>query len=167
MSRVKRFKLRTWSTPLTIGSFTALAVSGVLMFFDVVPGHLSFAHEVFSWFFLLGTGAHVVVNYRPFLKHLRSGWGRACLAIFATTLIVSMFSFGRITPEQLKWPIAEALTEAPLSILADMTRTDHAELLSKLETHGISAELDQCIKDVARDHKLDEFQVLGLIMLRE
>ncbi|MNR38623.1 hypothetical protein D3C85_1567410 [compost metagenome] len=37
MKTAKPFTLRTWSTPLTIGSFILMAVTGVLMFFDVVP----------------------------------------------------------------------------------------------------------------------------------
>jgi hypothetical protein len=106
MSTIQSFNLRTWATPLTIGSFVLMAVSGVLMFFDVVPGYLVFAHEWFSWFFLLGTAAHIAVNYRAFARHLRGGWGRAHVAVFSVLLVVSTFSFGRITAPQLKWPIS-------------------------------------------------------------
>ncbi|MCG8276944.1 DUF4405 domain-containing protein [Stenotrophomonas sp. NLF4-10] len=72
MKTAKPFTLRTWSTPLTIGSFILMAVTGVLMFFDVVPGYLAFAHEWFSWFFLVGAGGHIAVNFRPLVRHLQS-----------------------------------------------------------------------------------------------
>lgn len=159
--------LRTWSTPLTIGSFLLMAVTGVLMFFDVVPGYLSFAHEWFSWLFLLGAGGHIAVNLRPFTKHLRSSWGQASMALFALVLVVSSFSFGRITAPQLKWPISNALIEAPLSALADVTRTGSAELVAKLRTHGITATPEQNIKELAQTHGKDEFHILGLVILRE
>lgn len=167
MKTAKPFTLRTWSTPLTIGSFILMTVTGVLMFFDVVPGYLSFAHEWFSWFFLLGASGHIAVNFRPVTKHLRSNWGRANVAIFAVVLVVSTFSFGRITAPQLKWPISNALIEAPLSALADVTRTDSAELLAKLKTHGITATHDQNIKELAETHGKDEFHILGIVVLRE
>lgn len=167
MKTAQPFSLRTWSTPLTIGSFILMAVTGVLMFFDVVPGYLSFAHEWCSWFFLAGAAGHVAVNFRPFVKHLKSNWGRANVAIFTIALVVSMFSFGRITAPQLKWPISNALVEAPLSALADVTRTDQVELLAKLKTHGITATPKQNIKELAEEFDLDEFHILGLVFLRE
>ena len=167
MKTAKPFTLRTWSTPLTIGSFILMAVTGVLMFFDVVPGYLAFAHEWFSWFFLVGAGGHIAVNFRPLVRHLQSNWGRANVAIFAIILVVSTFSFGRITAPQLKWPISNALIEAPLSALADVTRTDPVELLAKLKTHGVTATPDQNIKELADAHDMDEFHILGLVILRE
>jgi len=163
----KSFNLRTWSTPLTIGSFILMAVSGVLMFFDVVPGYVSFAHEWFSWLFLVGAGGHIAVNFRAMAKHLKSNRGRASVAIFALALVVSMFSFGHITAPQLKWPISNALVEAPLSALAGVTRTDSGELVSRLAKHGIRATPEQNVKNLAEKHDVDEFHILGLVFLRE
>ena len=167
MTAAKPFSLRTWSTPLTIGSFILMAASGILMFFDVVPGYLSFAHEWFSWLFLVGVGGHVAVNFRPLVRHLRSHWGRANVVIFTVVLVVSMFSFGRITAPQLKWPVFDALVEAPLSALADVTRTDEAEIVARLETHGITATPGQNVRELAQAHGVDEFHILGLVFLRE
>lgn len=167
MKTAKSFSLRTWSTPLTIGSFILMAVTGILMFFDVVPGYLSFAHEWCSWLFLIGTAGHVAVNFRALVRHLKSNWGRANVAIFAIVLVVSTFSFGRITAPQLKWPISNALVEAPLSALAGVTRADPVELLEKLKTHGITATPEQSIKELAKEYGTDEFHILGLVFLRE
>ncbi|HCL86491.1 MAG TPA: hypothetical protein DIC45_08345 [Comamonadaceae bacterium] len=163
----KPFGLRTWSTPVTMGSFLLMSATGVLMFFDIVPGYLSFAHEWFSWLFLLGAGGHAVVHLRPLAKHLKTHWGRASVALCSAALAVSMFSFGRITAPQLKWPIAEALVDAPLHVLADLTRTDRATLLARLQAHGIAATADQSIKQLAAAQAVDEFHVLGLVILRK
>lgn len=167
MKTAKPFSLRTWSTPLTIGSFVLMAVTGVMMFFDLVPGYVSFAHEWFSWLFLLGAGGHIAINLRPLTKHLQSGWGRANVAIFAIVLVVSTYSFGRITAPQLKWPLAEALVSAPLSVLADLTPTRSSDLVGTLKAHGITATPEQSIKEVAALHDVDEFHVLGLVILRK
>lgn len=161
------FGLRTWSTPVTIGAFLLMAGTGVLMFFDVVPGYLSFAHEWFSWLFLLGAGGHIALHLRPMVKHLQSGWGRASAILFAAAFAISMFSFGRITAPQLKWPIAEALVGAPLSVLAELTRTPPAALLQRLQAHGIVAAPHQSIQELAATHAVDEFHVLGLVILRK
>lgn len=167
MKTARPFTMRTWSAPLTIGSFILMSVTGVLMFFDIVPGYVSFAHEWFSWAFVIGAVAHVAVNFKPFTKHLRSNWGRANVAIFSVIVMVSMYSFGRITAPQLKWPISNALIDAPLSALADITRADHAEMLEKLKAHGITATLEQNIKELALQNRVDEFHVLGLVFLAE
>ncbi|MBC6906318.1 DUF4405 domain-containing protein [Saccharophagus sp. K07] len=165
MKAAKPFTLRTWSTPITIGSFILMTVTGVLMFFDVVPGYLSFAHEWFSWIFIIGAAGHMVINFKPLTKHLRSNWGRGSVAIFSMIVFISTFSFGHITAPQLKWPISYALIDAPLSALADVTRTDHTELLQKLKNHGITATLDQNIRELAIEQNVDEFHMLGLVFL--
>lgn len=167
MKTSKPFGQRTWSTPLTIGSFILMAVTGVLMFFDVVPGYISFAHEWFSWLFLLGAGGHIAVNFRPLTRHLQSNWGRTSVAVFTVVLLVSTFSFGRITAPQLKWPISNALVDAPLSALADVTRTSTDDVLGKLKAHGISATPGQSIRDLATQHEVDEFHMLGLVFLAD
>jgi hypothetical protein len=165
MTAASQFSLRTWATPVTIGSFVLMGISGVLMFFDVVPGYLVFAHEWFSWIFLVGTGAHIAVNYRAFARHLKSEWGRASVAIFAVLLLASTYSFGRITAPQLKWPISEALVDAPLSALAGVVRTNPGQLVARLEAKGITATPDQNIRDLAAAYGIDEFHILGLVML--
>lgn len=67
----------------------------------------------------------------------------------------------------MKWPIFNALVQAPLSALADVTSTDSAELVAKLETHGIKATPEQNIKKLAEEHDMDEVHILGLVFLRE
>lgn len=165
MKRRKPFGLRTWSTPLTIGSFLLMAVTGGLMFFDVVPGYVSFAHEWFSWFFLIGAGGHIAVNIRPMKRHLESSWGRASVALFTVALVLSTFSFGHITAPQLKWPVFGALVQAPLSALAGVKRTDAVDIVTKLERHGITATPEQSIEDLAARNDVDEFHLLGLVFL--
>ncbi len=154
-----------WATPLTIGTFALMAGSGVMMFFDIVPGYVSFAHEWMSWLFLIAVVAHILLNYRSFTRHLAGRWGRASLVAFTAVLTISTLSFGRITAPQLKWPISEALIDANLSLLAELTHRNDAQLVRELAAQGIRARPDQSVKEVAKAHGMDEFHVLGLIFL--
>ena len=157
--------LRSWATPLTIGTFALMTGSGVLMFFDIVPGYVTFVHEWMSWLFLIAAAAHVLVNSRSFTRHLASRWGLASLLACTLVLVVSTLSFGRITAPQLKWPLSETLINAELSILADLQHSSDADLVASLATDGIRARPDQTVREVAAAHGLDEFHVLGLIFL--
>jgi len=163
----RKFGLRTWATPVTIGSSLLMAVSGVLMFFDVVPGYLVFAHEWFSWIFLAGIGGHIAANLKPLAKHLQSNWGRGSVVVFGLLLVASTYSFGLITAPQLKWPISQALIAAPLSALADVTQTAPSTLVEGLAAHGIAASPGDSIEKLAAAHDMDEFHILGLIFLRK
>jgi hypothetical protein len=157
--------LRSWATPLTIGTFALMTGSGVLMFFDFVPGYVTFVHEWMSWLFVIACAAHVLLNSRSFMRHLAGRWGQASLVVFTMMLIVSTLSFGRITAPQLKWPLSETLINARLSILADLRQSSDAQLVGALAAEGIRARSDQTVREVAAEHGLDEFHVLGLVFL--
>lgn len=159
--------LRPWATPLTIGAFVLMAVSGVMMFFHVMPGYITYAHRWLSWLFLLGAGAHIILNNRALVRHLGSAWGRTSLTVFTLALIVSTFSFGQVTAPQLERRVSEKLVEARLSTLADLTRTNQTGLLRKLAGHGVRARPDQTVKEVATEHGIEDFHILGLIFLEK
>jgi hypothetical protein len=142
-----------------------MTITGILMFFDIVPGYVAFAHEWFSWIFVIGSIAHVVVNLRSFKNHLKSDWGRSCVAVFSIIVAVSFFSWGHITMPQLKWPIAEALVNAPIAALAEVKRTEPDALLRKLEKQGFSGTPDQSVLELAKQYETDAFHLLGVIFL--
>ncbi|CAM3680430.1 hypothetical protein VA7868_04218 [Vibrio aerogenes CECT 7868] len=167
MKMNEKLRVRIWSTPLTIGSFILMSLSGILMFFDIVPGYISFVHEWFSWIFLLAVAGHLTMHFRPLKNHLQSVWGRTNVVIFTLILLISGFSFGRITAPQLKWPIAEILVNAPLSALADAKRVRQETFIQNLASHGILAEPGQTIRELAHRYDTDEFHLLGLIILDE
>lgn len=157
--------LRGWATPLTIGSFVLMTATGILMFFDIVPGYIVFAHEWFSWIFVAACAAHIAVNLRPFRNHLRTHRGRVLVILFSAATALSAFSWGRITLPQLKWPIAEALVDAPLAALAQVKRTDPAALLDRLERHGFPASPEDSLTQLAGRHHTDPAHLLGIVFL--
>ena len=52
-STTKTTALRRWATPLTIGAFVFMAVTGILMFFEVRLGIIKVAHEWLSWLMVI------------------------------------------------------------------------------------------------------------------
>lgn len=164
---LKAVSLRTWSTPLTIGSFILMSVTGVLMFFEWDIGLTTVVHQWFSWLFLVGCGGHIAANFRPFKNHLRSSWGKVSVTAFTLALAASLFSWGLITGPQLKRPIEEALVDAPLFALANTMRIAPDDLLTKLNMHGIAATDRQSIRDLAISSGADENYLLALVFLPE
>jgi hypothetical protein len=145
----KPITLRTWATPLTIGSFLLMVSTGLLLFFEWNTGLTTVAHQWLSWFFLIGVAGHLAVNFKPLQNLLKSTWGRASIAIFTTALIASVFSWGQVTGPQLERPIMEALLEARLSVLAGMTHKEPETLVRELEANGLSATTSDRLADIA------------------
>jgi len=158
---------RTWATPLVIGAFLLMSLSGLLMFFHWNTGLTAGAHQWFSWLFLLGAGGHIAANFRSFKAHLASRPGRASVAIFALALAASVFSWGLVTGSQLEKPIVQALVDAPLSSLAEVTRTEPDALVKKLKAHGIMAAPGQSVHELAAAQGISVERLLALVFLPE
>jgi hypothetical protein len=163
----KGFPVRSWATPLTIGSFVLMTVTGVLMFFEVDWALMAVLHQWFSWLFLLGAGGHIGANLRPFKNHLKSGWGQASSAVCALVLIASFFTWGLITGPQLERPIEEKLVDAPLSALAGLVQTTPEDLVRRLSAHGIAAAGEQSIREISGASGAGENLLLGIVFLSE
>ncbi len=163
----KPITLRTWATPLTIGSFLLMAATGLLLFFEWNAGLTTVVHQWFSWFFLIGVAGHLAINVRPLTSHLKSSGGRASIAIFTVVFAASILSWGQITGPQLERPIMAALVEAPLSTLAAMTHRQPEALVRKLEANGLIAAGDETLSAIAERNGIGVNQLLGLIFLTE
>jgi hypothetical protein len=161
----KPIQVRSWATPLTMGAFLLMSVTGVLMFFGWDRALTAEAHKWFSLFFLIGVGGHITANIRPFPNHLKTRWGKASVAAFTVFLAASLFSWGLITGPQLERPIKRTLVDAPLSSLASVTDTTSDILLLKLKTHGIVATGQQSLRDLSAEYQVDENRLLGIIFL--
>ena len=155
--------LRAWATPLTIGAFALMAVTGVLMFLGWRGGLISEVHEWFSWLFLAGAAAHLVVNYRPLTLHLKSRWGRMSVAACALVLAVAVLPSGVRTNHQLHGLIEQAVEDAPLSTLANLVNIAPADLESRLKAHGIAATLQLSARQISEQNRVDEREVIAIV----
>ena len=158
-----RITTRTWATPLTIGSFILMSGTGVFMFFEQQLGLMIVVHQWFSWFFLLGAVSHIATNFKPFNAHLKSTWGRYLTGVSLSVLVASAFDWGQITGPQLERPVEQALVDAPISALAEVTRQSLSDLQAKFLEQGVKIEAGQSVSDLARVGRMDENRALGLI----
>ena len=157
--------VRQWATPLVIGSFVLMSVTGVLMFFNLDRGINAGAHEYVSWLFMIGVGGHVVANLRSFKNHLASGWGRTSVALFAVLLAASFLTWGLRTGGQLLAAIQAGLVRTPVATLAAMVRTTPQALEARLQAHGLQIGSSQTIHDVAGDSPRLQLRALEVVFL--
>lgn len=132
---------RDWITPLTMGAFGLLAVTGVLMFFHADSGLNKTAHEWLGWVLLAGVVLHGAVNWPALRRHL-AGWrGRSALALFAVLLAASFLPLGR-SGEPPFVPPLRALADAPLPVLAQVAKTTPEQLRERLRRAGLTPRSD-------------------------
>jgi hypothetical protein len=144
-----------------------MAGTGALMFFDLDFAMTTVVHQWFSWIFLAGAAAHITTNFRPFKKHLGSGWGKASLATFGVVLAASFVSWGFVTGPQMEKPIEQALVDAPLSALASVIRATPEALVTRMKEHGITANAQQSVREVSARSGESENRLLAIVFLPE
>ena len=130
---------RELATPLTIGAFTLMAATGLLMFFHRDSGLNKFAHEWLGWVMIAAVALHAAVNWNAFKRYFVSSvTGRAVIATFAVILIASFAPLGRsksATPPVLAM---NAITRAPISAIAPLTGLTANEIVSTLNNAGLA-----------------------------
>lgn len=158
---------REWATPLTIGSFGLMAVTGVLMFFHLDSGLNKVAHEWLGWVMVAGVAAHAAANWLAFKRYfLGSGTGRAILAASALVIAGSFAPVGGGgegggSPPQLA---IRAVTQAPLAQVAPLTGRSPEQLLADLAAAGIALSgTDQSVASVTGTDRERTGQALGVM----
>ena len=63
---------RDWATPITIGAFAVMSVTGLLMFFHLDIGLNKLAHEWLGWLMVAGVAAHAIANWGAFKRYFVS-----------------------------------------------------------------------------------------------
>jgi hypothetical protein len=82
--------LRRWATPLTIGAFLLMSVTGVLMFFEVRRGLIKVVHEWLSWMMLLAVGLHATLHWKSFSRYFSQKAALSVIAVFAIITLTAM-----------------------------------------------------------------------------
>jgi CDP-diglyceride synthetase len=131
---------RDWATPLTIGSFALLSVTGVLMFFHLDSGLNKLAHEWLSWLLLVAVGLHLVSNWTGFRRTLRQPRGQLLIGAGVLALGLSFLPAGLVGAGSGEPPFvapARALARAPWPVLAQVAGVSEAELSQRLASAGL------------------------------
>lgn len=155
---------REWVTPITMGAFGLLAVTGMLMFFHLDRGLNETAHEWLSWVLLTGVALHAAVNWAGVKRHL-AGWrGRAALALFALLLAGSFVSVGGKEEPPFAAPL-RALADAPLPVLAQVAKLSPDALRERLQRAGVSVRSDaDTVHSLVGDDTRAQIRVLSQVV---
>jgi hypothetical protein len=156
---------RDWITPITMGAFGLLAITGVLMFFHLDSGLNETAHQWLSWVLLGGVALHAAVNWVGVRRHL-AGWkGRAALGVFATVLALSFVPLGG-QGEPPFLPPMRALADAPLPVLAQVAKATPQQMRERLQGQGLATAGDtDTVRSLVGDDTRAQVRVLSQVMV--
>ena len=159
-------KQRPWITPLVVGIFLLMSVTGLLMFFHLDSGLNKTAHEWVGWGMVVAVGLHITLNWPAFKRYFTQTTGRWVMALCAAILVLSFVPLGGAGGGKPPFmaPV-QALANAPLSVLAQVAGVTPAELRTKLANAGVTAQSDsQSIKDLVGSDFGDQMQILGKVL---
>jgi peptidoglycan/LPS O-acetylase OafA/YrhL len=158
---------REWATPMTIGAFLLMAVTGILMFFHLDTGLNKEAHEWLGWAMVAGVALHSVANWGAFTRHLGRRSAQAIVGVFALVLMGSFF----IQPDQndgnpAKLAISTVLS-APLSQVARLSGQSPQALSDKLTQAGFKvASTEQSLAQIAGQERDPQMKALRLALTK-
>lgn len=145
---------RDWATPVTIGSFLLMAVTGILMFFHLDTGLNKLAHEWLGWIMVAGVAAHAVANWGAFKRYfVSSGLGRAIIAFGIVVLAGSFASMPGGARDGFPPHIMamKAVTHAQIKDISSLTGRTVPEMIEALAKADIAlptgdATIDSVVK---------------------
>ena len=140
--------LRSWATPLTVGTFLLISVTGILMFFHMETGLSKVAHEWLGWVLVFGVGAHLWLNRRAFTTYLKRPTAVAIMAagtlVLVASLLVPAAEGGSVPVRQ----VLGSLTTVPISTLATLAGKEEASLLTALSADHAGVTTEQTLADL-------------------
>lgn len=148
---------RQWATPLTIGAFGLMAVTGLLMFFHLDQGLQKPAHEWLGWLLVAAVGVHATVNWPSLKRYLTlPGPGRVIVGAFALVLAASFFIAPGADGEDAPPPVLamQAVAKAPLKTVLPLTGKPFDQVQRELAAAGIQVDNDgQSIASLVGDDR--------------
>lgn len=160
--------LRRWATPLVIGSFMLMSITGVMMFFHIEAGIIKAAHEWLSWAMLIAVGLHLVIHWRAFSRYFSQKAAIGVIGLFAVVTVASMLITGG---EERHGPpgggkgsmaIVQVLLNAPLDKLAGVTGSTVEGLQAKLQEQGLTVNASMAsLEDIAKQNQRNPLELLN------
>lgn len=154
-----------WATPLTIGAFVLMTVTGVLMFFHLDTGFNKLAHEWLSWLMVGGVALHAAVNWLAFKRHLLGN--RIGQVIVAMAVLLTAASFAPNGNEKRggnpPMLTLRAVMAASVKDVAPLTGRPLQTVLAELNAAGFAAQPDTRLDDLAQHSRDREATILNII----
>ncbi|RZU37105.1 uncharacterized protein DUF4405 [Fluviicoccus keumensis] len=159
--------LRDWATPLTMGSFMLMAVTGLLMFFEIDTGFNKPAHEWLSWALLAGVGMHVTANIHGAKRHFQHRPAFAIVGVFVVVLGLSFMPAPKGGEDSGRALAMDALLSRPLSMVAQLAGKDVSTVVTDLEKSGVKISADQSLQQVLGEDHDEQMDALGVIFAKQ
>jgi hypothetical protein len=158
-------KHKKWATPLTIGAFIVSGVSGMLMFLKINFGLLRVAHEWISVLLVIGGIFHIVGNFNPFKKYFTSKAALTCISVIVLVGVLAFAVPGDSHHGQPSFTdYSVTLQNIPLTVAAEISKTDCESVASHLSSHGIKvADTNQTINEIAKSNNKTTDNVLAIV----
>lgn len=158
--------LRTIATPLTIGSFIVVCLTGLFMLFGI-RGLTGPVHEVTSILFVVGSILHIVINWKPTLNHLKKPLGATLAIAFTLISVASVIPMGgkRQNPKQVLGQAGEVILDQNLQGAAVITKQSEQELMGKLIQAGFKAvDSKATLREIAKANGQTSLVTLAAIL---
>lgn len=158
-------KIRTWATPLTIGSFALSVITGILLFFHVQLSLAKVLHEWCSWLLVIGGLFHVIGCWKPFTKYFSKPLGLGIIGLFFVLIVASFIPVGDthkkgMPPNRM----AKLISETSFETVAAVADHQPEELMKDLASKGIVIKgKDETIRGIAANNGKQNAEILSLI----
>jgi hypothetical protein len=154
---------RDWATPITVGAFLLMAVTGILMFFHLDTGLNKDAHEWLGWAMVAGVVAHVLANFGAFKRHLARRSALAIIGLFVVILAASFFIKREDEGGNPNRRAGRAVLEAPITLVATLAKQEPAALVASLRQAGFTVtSAEQTLISVTGPEREKQLKALAL-----
>ncbi len=167
-------RLRSWVTPMTLGSFLLIGITGVLMFFKVRGNLIVVAHEWLSPIFAIGACLHIWLNWNAVRAALSRARGLLIVGFFAVLLAFSIAPFEEAAEiarhhghgeEGLGRRSAEVLLHARIATVAELTGRTPQQLRDRLDRCGIRVASDEALLlEAAQQNQVHPARALAAVL---
>jgi hypothetical protein len=135
---------REWATPLTIGVFTLMAATGLLMFFHLNSPIQEAVHEWAGWLLVAAVVAHATANWLGFKRYFTlPGKGAVivslCVLVLAGSFVLAPGNQGGLPPPAVAM---RAISQAPLKSVAALFGKTGEQALAAVAAAGIKLPSD-------------------------
>lgn len=143
--------LRSWATPLVIGAFLVMSVSGSLMFFHLNTGTMKLIHEWAGLVMVAGGIAHLILNWRAFTCYFKRPMASAIMGLGAIALGFSLVpGLGPQGGPGGMRAVIGAMGNARIETLAELSGQTPEALIAALADKGYpGARVGQTVKALA------------------
>lgn len=160
--------LRAWATPLTIGAFILMGITGILMFFGLNSTLSRLAHEWLSWAFLAGVGIHVTSNFIDFKRYFRAAAALAIIGVFVAILSASILLGGAGVGEIPVREVLETVHGTSITKLASLVGETPDALSARIEAGGFEVDSpEQTLADLSGHDQAKALALIRIVFKKE